>query len=193
MVRSSLVDRRRHETRCDIARTAMRLFAREGFDGIGAQEIAREAGVSLRTFYRYFSGKDEVLSPVIAQGTENLAAAIASRPAHETLATAVQAACAGITSEAGPENMRTLIRLVVGTPALRAHWLDDLRSIEESLVAVIHERRADASDEDARLTAAAIVAALRLTLERFTRIGSGEPFAKEFGASLRYLRDGAGL
>ena len=193
MASSSLVDRRKHETRRDIAKTAMALFIRDGFDEVGAEEIAREAGVSLRTFYRYFSGKDEVLSPIITEGMENLAAAIASRPVHETLAVAVKAAYAGMASTAGSENVRTLVRLIIGTPALRAHWLDGLRSIEETLVAVIHARQADASDEGARLTAAAIVAALRLTLERSTRTGSSEPLAEELGASLCFLRDGAGL
>ena len=193
MTGQSLTERRKRETRYDIAKAAMSLFARDGFDQVGADEIAAEAGVSVRTFYRYFPGKDETLSPIIAKGTAELASAIEARPAPEPLAVAVQAAYSEISSGAGLENVHTLIRLLIETPVLRAGWLGELRDIEESLASVVLKRTRGLSAEDARLTAATIVAALRLTLERSTRMGSSEPLADALGASLRYLSDGAHL
>jgi AcrR family transcriptional regulator len=193
MTRSSLTDRRKLETRYDIAKAAMSLFAEKGFDSVGAEEIAEEAGVSLRTFYRYFTGKDETLSPILAQGTANFAASIAARPAGEPLAAAVAAAYGETSASAGPGNVHTLILLLTDTPTLRARWLDHLRSIEESLVPVVRSRSPRIPEEDARLTAAAIVAALRVTLERSARTGSTEPLASEFEASLRFIGRGAHL
>jgi AcrR family transcriptional regulator len=193
MTRSPLTDRRKLETRYDIAKAAMSLFAEKGFDSVGAEEIAEEAGVSLRTFYRYFTGKDETLSPILAQGTADFAASIAARPAGEPLAAAVAAAYGETSVSAGPENVHTLIRLLADTPALRGRWLDHLRSIEESLVPVVRSRSPRIPEEDARLTAAAIVAALRVTLERSARTGSTEPLASEFEASLRFIGRGAHL
>ena len=64
MGRPTLTERRKAQTRREIAETALALFAREGYDGVSAETIAEEASVSLRTFYRYFTGKDAVLSPI---------------------------------------------------------------------------------------------------------------------------------
>src|SRR3954452_5172777 len=65
MGRPTLTERRKAQTRREIAETALALFAREGYDGVSAEAIAEEAGVSLRTFYRYFTGKDALLSPIV--------------------------------------------------------------------------------------------------------------------------------
>lgn len=193
MTRPSLTDRRKLETRLEIAMAAKSLFVAKGFDNVGAEEIAAEAGVSLRTFYRYFTSKDEAMSPILAQGMANFAASIVGRPDVESLAVAAEAAFQENSANVGPENVHTLIRLLIDTPALRARWLDELRNIEESLVPVVRGRGKRVSEEDARLTAAAIVVALRVTLERSTRTGSTKPLAREFGASLRFIGGGADL
>ncbi len=49
------------------------------------------------------------------------------------------------------------------------------------------------NDAQAGLTAAAIVAALRLTIEHSAQPGSEEPGAKALGRALHCLRDGANL
>ena len=44
---------------------ALRLIRQKG-DAFTTQELVKEAGVALQTFYRYFASKDELLLPVIA-------------------------------------------------------------------------------------------------------------------------------
>src|SRR5450755_3177304 len=124
MGRPTLTERRKAQTRREIAETALALFAREGYDGVSAETIAEEAGVSLRTFYRYFTGKDAVLSPIITDGIDELT---------ESLATALHNAYQEITPQQGQDGVRVLIGLFLDVPALRAHWLADLRKIEEAL------------------------------------------------------------
>lgn len=51
--------RRRNETRLDIQRAALGLFEQYGFEDTTVDEIAREAGVSSRTFFRYFTTKED--------------------------------------------------------------------------------------------------------------------------------------
>ena len=189
----SLTERRKAETRREIAAVAMELFVRDGFDNVGAETIAAQAGVSLRTFYRYFSGKDEVLSPIITGGTAQLGRTIADRPAGESLSVAAAQAFLEMSARVGPAAVHRLIGLLLSVPALQARWLVDLRDIEESLVSVVHQRAHGLSEDEARLSAAAIVAALRVTLERSAHIGSSEPLADQFGAALRYLGQGAHL
>src|SRR5205807_2337065 len=77
MGRPTLTERRKAQTRREIAETALALFAREGYDGVSAETIAEEAGVSLRTFYRYFTGKDAVLSPIVTDGVDELTERVA--------------------------------------------------------------------------------------------------------------------
>ena len=84
MTRPPLSERRRTHTRREIAESAVTLFAHDGYDNVSVEDIAEEAGISLRTFYRYFAAKDEVLSPIVTQATEDLLDHIARRLPQKT-------------------------------------------------------------------------------------------------------------
>jgi len=198
MARPPLSERRKAHTRREIAESALQLFARDGYDRVTVEAIAEEAGASLRTFYRYFPSKDEVLSPIIVEGTEELAGLIAGRPARERLPIAVQRAYEAMNPRAGPHGAQMLIRLLVDVPALRSRWLNALRLLEDTLVPIIQQRsRRSLTKEHAQLTAAAIVSALRIALERAAKDGANEDplesVADMLGRSLRYFSEGAGL
>ncbi len=53
-----LRDRRRAQTEQEIGEAALTLFEKQGIDGTTVDEIARLAGVSPRTFFRYFATKE---------------------------------------------------------------------------------------------------------------------------------------
>jgi len=194
VARPALSERRKAQTRREIAETALGLFARDGYESVSAEAIAEEAGVSLRTFYRYFPTKDVVLSPIITDGTTEFVAAVAARPRRESLATAVERAYAELAPQQGQAGVQLLIGLLTDVPALRARWLDDLRSIEVALLPVVHQRaRQPLDDRQARLTAAAAVTGLRVALECSARTRSADALSDALGSALRYLRDGAKL
>jgi AcrR family transcriptional regulator len=54
----ALRERRRRLTEREIADAALDLFERQGVDGTTVDDIARAAGVSPRTFFRYFATKE---------------------------------------------------------------------------------------------------------------------------------------
>jgi AcrR family transcriptional regulator len=192
---ASLVERRKAQTREEIARVALGLFHRDGYAHVSVERIANESGVSLRTFYRYFEAKEDVLSPILEGGTEELAAAVMQRPREEDLATAVRLAYVEIAPGVdGYARVRLLITLLLTVPALRDRWLAHLRTLEDRLVPALGARATSKlSEVEARLTAAAIVAGLRISLELWARRGSEEPPPVGFARALDYLRAGAQL
>ena len=79
-------------------------------------------------------------------------------------------------------------------PALRASWLEDLRLIEQALIPVIRDRaQRPVTDHEAQLSAAALVAALRVALEQTAQAKSPTTFPELLADSLGYLRHGASL
>ena len=56
-----LREQRRERNAREIQQAAMSLFAARGYADVTVEDIAREAGISERTFFRYFASKDHVL------------------------------------------------------------------------------------------------------------------------------------
>jgi AcrR family transcriptional regulator len=66
-------------------------FLAQGVEDTSAEQIAADAGVSLRTFYRHFSSKHDLLFADYT-GLHWFRAALADRPAAESIIDSVQAA-----------------------------------------------------------------------------------------------------
>jgi AcrR family transcriptional regulator len=85
-----LRERKKVETRLALARAAMRLFEERGFAATTVDDIAAAANVSRRTFFRYFSAKEEVFV-VDPQGKlDALHVALADGPPDEPTIAAVR-------------------------------------------------------------------------------------------------------
>ncbi|MEV6657918.1 mycofactocin system transcriptional regulator [Nocardia fluminea] len=109
-------------TRRQLEVIAMKLFAEHGFDDVTVERIAAEAGVSERTFFRYFPTKAEVLWHQFDNEVDDLRAAFAAVPGDEPMMAAVRrivVAANRYRPEDIPE-LRTRMRLVSGVPALSA-------------------------------------------------------------------------
>src|SRR6476619_4808735 len=90
----NLHELRRRSTREALRRAALASFARQGFANVTVTELAREAGVTERTFFRHFPSKEAVLFQDYETQVEWLSEALAQRPASETLIDAVLASIA---------------------------------------------------------------------------------------------------
>jgi AcrR family transcriptional regulator len=91
MVRSAQTARS-ERTREALRRAALLRFLEQGVEATSAEQIAADAGVSLRTFYRHFASKHDLLFADYDAGLHWFRSALASRPSGEPLIESVQAA-----------------------------------------------------------------------------------------------------
>src|ERR1700761_548599 len=77
-----------------LRRVALERFKRDGFVNVTVTELAEQAGVTERTFFRHFATKEAVLFADYETQLEWLAEALARRPASENLFDAVLASVA---------------------------------------------------------------------------------------------------
>src|SRR5262245_871773 len=54
-------ERRRQRTEDSLREAALRLFSERGYDETSVDEVADAAGVGRRTFFRYFTSKEDLL------------------------------------------------------------------------------------------------------------------------------------
>ncbi|WP_435841616.1 TetR/AcrR family transcriptional regulator [Streptomyces collinus] len=142
----SLTERRKAETRMEIARAAAGLFVRHGLRATRAEDIAQAAGIAPRTFYRYFATKEEAVAPLYAAGAQRWVEAVRAAPAEAGVLRALEQ---GVRHTLTPgvgvpasswEWVRALLRLAEATPSLRRVWAEVCQASERLLGEVLAER-----------------------------------------------------
>ncbi|MFG3719057.1 TetR/AcrR family transcriptional regulator [Streptomyces massasporeus] len=142
----SLTERRKTETRMEIARAAAGLFVRHGLRATRAEDIAQAAGIAPRTFYRYFATKEEAVAPLYAAGAQRWVEAVRAAPADADVLHALEQGVrhtltpgVGVSASSW-EWVRTLLRLAEATPSLRRVWAEVCQTSERLLGEVLAER-----------------------------------------------------
>jgi len=101
---------------------ALELFATQGFASTSVEQIAAGAGVSKRTFFRYFDSKTAVLWHEFDSEVAELRAAFGRTPDRTPLMTAIREVVVSVNryrAEDVPE-LRTRMQLINTDPALEA-------------------------------------------------------------------------
>ncbi|WP_328360897.1 TetR/AcrR family transcriptional regulator [Mycobacterium sp. NBC_00419] len=106
---------RSERTRDALRRAAMVRFLAQGVEDTSADQIAADAGVSLRTFYRHFTSKHDLLFADYDAGLEWFRAALQARSPEEPILESVQSAI-----DASPYDPEAVAQIA----ALRAKELD---------------------------------------------------------------------
>lgn len=169
----SLTERRKAATQLEIAQVAARLFAERGASAVTAEAIAAEAGVSLRTFYRYSRTKEDAVAPLLAVGGDAWRARLAAGDVADGLLPAVEDAMRDALTpgpDAGEDEFlrtRGLLRSVPGDPALADVWYRINRESEQQLEPLLADLAPGEDRLERRLVAAAATDAIRLALEEW--------------------------
>jgi mycofactocin system transcriptional regulator len=109
-------------SRRELELIALRLFADQGFDNTTIEQIAAGAGVSKRTFFRYFSSKANVLWSEFDSEVGTIRAALAGVPAGVPMMDAIRRAVV-MANHYGPQDipeLRMRMNLIGGVPALQS-------------------------------------------------------------------------
>ena len=121
-----LRERTRRAVRAELAAAAMDLFASRGFDATTVDEIAAAVGLSKRSFFRYFTSKEDVVLGNLEETGRALAERVGARPVGEPAWPALRAGFDLIVAhhDGDPERTLTLLRMLHDTPSLRARHLE---------------------------------------------------------------------
>ncbi len=153
----SLQARKQELVRGELANAAWDLFGRKGYEATTVAEIAAAAGVSRRTFFRYYASKEDVLTETSDELAEEMLEAMAQRPRHEPPLVAIHRALVPVLEKrlVVTERSRTIIRLLRESRTLRRAMLERHALMEERLAVQLADRL---SVDPARDSAPALLA-----------------------------------
>jgi AcrR family transcriptional regulator len=173
----SLRERNRARARADIAEAALRLFFDRGFEGVTVDEIVSAAGVSRRTFFRYFETKEDALLADYPELNARLTVALAATGPDDAVE-AIRAGLHGMADWYIQRSDAVLARSKVirdTSTNVAARNLEFLSQWERGVAhAVANQVGADAGDLLPRTAAAMIVGAFRAALTQWVRSSCGE-------------------
>ena len=127
---------------------ALRLFTEQGYDRTTVDQIAAAAGVSRRTFFRYFDAKADVLWGAFDDEVRNLREALAGTAPDRPLMDAVREAVLTVNhyrAEDVPE-LRRRMKLVAEVPELAATAALHYDAWEQAIIDFVAERCAQPPD-----------------------------------------------
>lgn len=128
--------------RDEIASAAWDLFDRDGYEATTVEEIAERAGISRRSFFRYYSSKEDVVVGTSDALAEAFLAAFKARPAGEAPLLAIHRTLRPVVVETVEDAAqgRAIIRLLRESPTLRRAMMERHARMEERLAALLAAR-----------------------------------------------------
>lgn len=161
-------DEQRQRQRLDLSRHAVRLFTEQGVAATSGEQIAQAAGVSERTFWRYFPHKESCVEPLLTKMVDAFCVVLRAWPQELELIDHLRAAYSPVvdSSDEDVDAVLAVVRLTHDEPALRAAYLV-LRERAEDALAEVLARRLDqpAGAIEVRVQAAAMSAVLRVATD----------------------------
>lgn len=169
---------------------AIELFSEIGFEHTTVAAIAQRAGLTARTFFRYFTDKREVLFNGSAQLQRTMVDALVAAPAdatpYEAIATALATAGNFFREEIRPF-ARLRHTVVAANPELYERELIKLATLSAALTAALRKRGID--EPDAILLAEAGIAVFRVAFAQWVNASETRGFVEIANASLMRLRN----
>jgi len=153
---------KRQRTRQALISAAMRLFAEKGYEQTRVAEIAAAAEVSTKTFFNYFTSKDEVLFPYLGGRIDAAVDLIAAHGPDESIADVLVGAMEHMLADAVRDELdgglaSVRLPMIMSVPEVRAATLHRYFLAETQLAEALHRAYPDVLDPPA---AAAVIGSM---------------------------------
>jgi len=172
MTKSSLQSRKQQLVRDAIFDAAIETFAAKGFDDTTVEDVARAAGVSRATFFRYFSSKDDLLAQNVMNYGIALTEAIKACPPAFTPFQIMRETVLSIARQkvTHPRTRQVIDISLRSASAMQAHW-SRMIEVEASVAIAFAERIKGLSKDDleTRLLASMTVSAMNVAIMSWYR------------------------
>jgi AcrR family transcriptional regulator len=189
---SQLREQRSEMIISELEAVALRLFDERGFAEVNVEEIASGAGLSVRTFYRYFAAKEDVLQVRINRRNEVLGAALRARPTNEGPLHSLRLALEEEASTVDTVLLRRWIAVISATPSVLRGVVGGMHLKTHPMLAGFFASRLDLPDDalvPTMLAAAAVGVIQAATTQWFFR---GGDLVTAMSESLAVLESGIG-
>jgi AcrR family transcriptional regulator len=170
-----LRERKKEQTRLNIARTARRLFSERSFEAVTVAEVARAADVSEATVFNYFPTKEDLFYSGLEAFEEELLSSIRERQPRESILAAfgrfvlTPRGLLAAKHEEAVEQLAEITRVISESPALLAREQKIFAGYTDSLAALIaEETQAEPGDIEPWVVANALMGTHR-ALVHYTR------------------------
>lgn len=158
----SVRERTRRAVRAEMTMLGQELIAARGYEQTTIDDIAAAAGMSKRTFFRYFASKDDVVLSKYEFFGDQFAEAFAARPHDEPLWTSFRRAFDVVVGYFDDTTQLPRIlateKIINDNPALKAGELERISRVQDQLADLLRERtgrRSPADPGPAAITGAA--------------------------------------
>jgi AcrR family transcriptional regulator len=189
----NLHELRRRSTHEALRRVALAQFASKGFANVTVTQLAANAGVTERTFFRHFPSKEAVLFQDYDTQLEWLAEALAQRPSAESLFDAVLASVESFPHDVEVVRQAAIARsTLISAERIAAHLRVVQSSFAEVLADFIKARYAGSPNLDlvSAVAGAVLAAALVVAVQKWGDAGCAGDLGEIVAASLDLVRSG---
>lgn len=178
------------DARGRLENAAMQLFLERGYERTTVEEIAERAGLTERTFFRYFADKREVLFSGSKELEKIIVDHIQSAPRKagplEAVASAFEAAGAALQERRDLHFVRARYALVTRHAEIQERELIKLASLAAAATQALHAR--GVAEPAASLAAEAGVAVFKIGFERWVSEKKPQDFAAHIRAAVAVLK-----
>jgi AcrR family transcriptional regulator len=180
-----LRERKKRRTREALTDAAYELFRANGFDATTVDQIAEAVEVSSRTFFRYFTSKEDVALALADEQTTAMLEGFAAQPADVPVLTAMRRAAVAVVrayeAEAGDaDRYRRMQGLISASPALMAACIERGAARLDELARLIGVRMGvdPAADPRPCLVASVVLCAVQTAITAWRATGRAESDAE---------------
>lgn len=156
-------ERTRRLVQTELTSVAQDLFVAQGYDGTTVDQIAAAAGMSKRTFFRYFPSKDDLVIGKYDLFADRMAEALDDRPVDEPVWESLRRVFDITLDYVQDDHQRArndaMDEIVRSTPQLYARYLEKMQRVQELLIGRVAVRLAGRSSDPSDPRPAAIVGA----------------------------------